>query len=202
MEKKSYLYVELEHNLESECSHQSPDWVMSIFLKSIKFSIDLRQYVLVRGILEKNLSEKFDERSQPTFLMPNTLIETVLTGEIWKCVCINLDLLNVGIELMTSNIAMPSSFSIKERTLKKSIAFLSLIKSSLIYESYSDGSKLLDFFSSEIKILDTTDYLDHCKKERNVFVDVLCNPRQNSLTNQSKRLQLEIHYRSNKISNR
>lgn len=197
LEKKSYLFLHIEHNLESDLSHKSPDWQVHVKLNSFLFSLDLKQYILVRGILDQNIGEKISEKSQPTFLMPNTSIETVLTGEIWKCVCINLDLENVSIELLNNH---QSSIDLTEtitKLKKSSLAYLSFLKSSLTYESNSDQSKLIDLVSSEIQIIDkNSDAL-----KNNLFTNILCNPKS-SRASSSKRLQLELHYRSNKISNR
>lgn len=153
--------------------------------------------MLIRGILDQNLGEKLTENSQPTFMVPNTLIETVLTGEVWKVICINLDLENVSIELLNHHEISELSTKLK----KSPIAILSFLKSSLIYESYSDQSKLIDLVSSEIQVID-------CDKEtrrynKNIFTNILCNPKQNKKSEAAnKRLQLELHYRSNKTSNR
>ncbi len=49
LEKKSYLFLQLEHNLESGMSHSSPDWLVHAKLNSFLFSLDLNQYILIRG---------------------------------------------------------------------------------------------------------------------------------------------------------
>ncbi len=206
LEKKSYLFLELEHNLEAGLSHSSPDWVVHAKLDSFLFSIDLKQYMMVRGILDQNLGEKLNEdASQPTFLMPNTRIETVLTGEVWRCVCINLDLENVGIELLNSHKLDTSPILSRSRAFdRKPLAHLAFLKSSLTYESFSDQSKLVDLVSSEILIIDISNSNNseqsppNCarKNNGNVFVNILCNPNQNEENDAVKRLQLEIHFRS------
>ncbi len=51
LEKKSYLFLQLEHNLETGLSHTSPDWLVHARLNSFLFSLDLKQYILIRGRL-------------------------------------------------------------------------------------------------------------------------------------------------------
>ncbi len=209
LEKKSYLFLQLEHNLESEISHKSPDWQVHVKLNSFLFLIDLQQYILVRGILDKNIGEKILEKSQPTFLMPNTMLETVLSGEIWKCVSIQLDLENVSIELLNNHsIDSKETEKISQSILKRSsLAYLAFLKSSLTYESYSDQSKQIHLVSNEIRIIDKNSSNEiQNNLNPNIFTDILCNPaklRSSSSDNlKGSNLQLEIHFRSNKISNR
>lgn len=109
------------------------------------------------------------------FIIANPLIETVLTGRVWKSTSIFFELENVGIELSSS---------------KCSLAQMSFIKSSLTYEGFSDGSKLVDLVSNEIRIMDSR---SKTKSELVLY--------KKQSTNES-RLQMEIHYRSNKTSNR
>ncbi len=134
--------------------------------------------------------------------MPNTRIETVLTGEVWKVISINLDLENVGIELLNSH----SSDLVEGANMsaqKDPLAHLAFLKSTLIYESFSDQSKMIDLVSSEILVIDISNTERKQGEEANFFVNILCNPNTKKLGSDSvKRLQLELHYRSNKISNR
>jgi len=136
--------------------------------------------------------------------MPNTRIETVLTGEVWKVICINLDLENVGIELLnshSSNIA--ASHKANLGLQKDPLAHLAFLKSTLIYESFSDQSKLIDLVSSEILVIDISSTEGKQGDAANLFVNILCNPStKKPKTDSVKRLQLELHYRSNKVSNR
>lgn len=203
LEKKSYLSLRLERNLETSISHSSPDWVIYAKLDSFLFSIDLKQYILVRGILDHNIGEKLSQdNSQPTFIMPNTKIETVLTGEVWKCICINLDLENVGIKLLNNT---PLNSNDCDVNLERApLAHLAFLKSSLIYESFSDQNKLIDLVSSEILIMDISNAKTKSNTNNisNIFTNILCNPDPKKPSDSVKRLQLELHYRSNKTYNR
>ena len=190
LKKRCGLYIHIERNLDNELSHESPDWSIHAQLTSVKFCLDLKQYTLIKGLLEHNIGENISETVRSTFLLPNTSIETVLTGQVWNVISINFDLENVSIELVDDEM--------------NSLADLSFIKSELIFESKSDQSKLIDLVSSEIILNDTR------KKRANTFSKILYNPNNITINtsttmNKSKKrksLQLEIHYRSNKNSNR
>lgn len=151
--------------------------------------------------MDKNIGEPLTEdATQPTFLMPNVSLETVLTGEVWKVMSINLDLENVGIELLNNHLINFDGINTEGSrvTLERDpLAHLAFLKSSLTYESYSDQSKLIDLVSSEILIADirnkTTE--SECRNE-NLFTNILCNPNAQKSTDSVKRLQLELHYRS------
>lgn len=176
LKQQDNIYFHLERNLENELSHKSPDWFVYSKLSSILVSIDLDQYKLIRGILDQNIGEQIKQNLSPAnFIIPNANLETVLTGKVWKQISINFDLENVAIELFNQS----------------SLAILSLNKSSLIYEAFSDSSKLVDLVSNEISVMDS---------RGKVFYNIL--NKKSTQEQRSKRLQLEIHYRSNKTSNR
>ena len=187
LKKRCGLYIHIERNLDNELSHESPDWSIHAQLTSVNFCLDLKQYTLIKGLLEHNIGENISETVRQTFLLPNTSIETVLTGQVWNVISINFDLENVGIELVDNEM--------------NSLADLSFIKSELIFESKSDQSRLIDLVSSEIILNDTR------QKRTNTFSKVLYNPNSSLIGSNPKKLkkkslQLEIHYRSNKNSNR
>lgn len=118
-------------------------------------------------------------------------------------ICINLDLENVGIELLDSHLidlnvnksGEPNNKNVGVE--KKPLAHLALLKSALIYESFSDQSKLIDLVSSEILIIDITNTSGSRPStgNANLFVNILCNSNTKP-TDSVKRLQLELHYRS------
>lgn len=189
LKQQNNIFFHLERNLENELSHKSPDWYVYSKLSSVYVSVDLDQYKLIRGVLDQNIGEQIKQSQAPNnFMLTNANLETVLTGKVWKQISLNFDLENVGIELLNE------AKSIFTKS-KSSLAFASLIKSSLIYESFSDGSKLVDLVSNEIGVTDT---------RTNSFFNILYKKQDldDSSSNRSKLLQLEIHYRSNKISNR
>ena len=73
--------------------------------------------------------------------------QTVLSGEVWKGMSINIDLVNVTVELLVAHEAPDCP--------EASLARLDFNKSRLMYESYSDGSKDIDLVSHEILTHDT-----------------------------------------------
>ena len=158
--------------------------------------------MIILGILDRNIGEPLvEDATQPTFLMPNVSIETVLTGEVWKVMSINLDLENVGIELLNNhliNFDMINTEGSRVTLERDPLAHLAFLKSSLTYESYSDQSKLIDLVSSEILIADIRNKATQSNKNKNdnLFRNILCNPNSNKSADSVKRLQLELHYRS------
>lgn len=170
------IIFQLERNLENELSHKSPDWFLYSKFSSVQLKVNLLQYKLIRGILDQNLGEQINNKFNPTLVISNN-IDTVLTGKVWKQISLNFDLENVFIELFNEG--------------NKPLSFAALIKSSLIFESFSDGSKLVDLVSNEIKIKDT----------RGTVFDVLLK-KESSSPRETQRLQLEVHYKSSQNSNR
>ena len=148
-EQTNSISLCVERNLEGELSHSSPDWQVHSTLSSLSFRLDVEQYKLLRGLLAQNIGEQVEAHEATAaaaanmaaaFIVRNNELETVLTGRLWKNVGIRLDLLNVGIELMDGDAS--------------SLAHFSFERSSLVFESNSDGSKLVDLVSNEILIVD------------------------------------------------
>ncbi|XP_064629557.1 intermembrane lipid transfer protein VPS13D-like isoform X2 [Lineus longissimus] len=194
LKEKCVLKLQVERNLEGDVSHSSPDFAIMGMLSAVECSIDLAQYKLIRGILDHNLGEPLEEFFSKTLMshLQDPKIHTVLSGDVWKCVSINLDLVNVSVELLHEHFA-PSK---KESSLAK----LDFISSRLTYESYSDQSKDVDLVSKEIVASDTR-YQDQPVNTRpNVFENVLQPLRQRGKNDNT--LQLELHYRSTKLYTR
>jgi vacuolar protein sorting-associated protein 13D len=168
--------LQIERNLENELSHKSPDWNIYTKFASIIFKLNFEQHKLLRGFLDQNLGEPIKPiSSQLNFLIPNTKLETVLSGNVWKSIRIHLDMQNIGIDLVD---------------LDRSIALFKFENTSLIFESYSDTTKLIDLVSNEIAIVSSSD--------SNAFN--MLYKKANS--HDSKRLQLELHSRFYKDSDR
>jgi vacuolar protein sorting-associated protein 13D len=84
LRKPTHLFIHIERNLDSEISHSAADWCIHAQLTSVNFCIDLSQFLLVKAILNLNIGENLSQISSEnstTLLMPNTSIETVLTGD-------------------------------------------------------------------------------------------------------------------------
>lgn len=197
LRKRSHLFLHVERNLDSELSHLSPDWTAHAELTSLNFCIDLSQYNLIRGILDQNIGEQINsneliQNNKNAFILPNPKIETVLTGISWKQICLQFDMENVGIELLNSH-----TNSMQQES---SLACLSFLKSKFIFESVSDGTKLVDLVSNEILMSDTRYRNLNVKLRPNIFSEILSNSNKNEIDKHL--LQLEIHYRSKKDLNR
>ena len=141
--QKYSFTLQIERNLENELSHKSPDWNVYAKFSSIVFKLNCEQYKIVRGFLDQNLGEPIKSNSQVNFLIPNASLQTVLTGNVWKAMRIHLAMSNVCVDLVESK--------------SLSIAFFKLENSSLIFESYSDTTKLVDLVSHEISINESSE---------------------------------------------
>ena len=75
------------------------------------------------------------------------LLQTVLSGDVWKAISLVIQLHNVTVELLTSHATPKQS--------QQSLARLDFIRSRLSFESYSDQSKDIDLVSHEIVVSDT-----------------------------------------------
>ena len=175
LKTEKIINFNLERNLESEISHRSPDWYVYSKFSSVQLRIDLSQYKLIRGILDQNIGEQICTDQNQAFVLTNYDASNG-NDSVWKKISLKFDLENVFIELLN-----------EYNNLLASAVF---IISSLIFESFSDDSKLVDLVSNEIQI----------KDGREPNFDVLL---KKSLDKQdSQRLQLEVHYRSKKNSNK
>lgn len=203
LRQQSNVYFRAERNLENELSHKSPDWYLYSKFSEVFIRVNLEQYKLIRGILDKNLGEPVMNKNliaAANFIIANAGLETVLTGRVWKSVSVRFDLENVGIELYKL-----------DNSTQSSLAYLSLIKSSLTYEGFSDTSKLVDLVSNEIIMTDTRkmagskrNSFSNQSTETMNFYNVFSKKASPSdeTTSNSQRLQLELHFRSNKKSQR
>ena len=82
------------------------------------FKLNFEQHKLLRGFLDQNLGEPIKPiSSQLNFLIPNTKLETVLSGNVWKSIRIHLDMQNIGIDLvdLDRSIALFKQGPIKSR---------------------------------------------------------------------------------------
>ena len=148
LNKKYSFFLQLERNLENELSHKAPDWNIYTRFSDVAFCLNFEQYKVVRGFLDQNLGEQVKPVSQVNFLIPNTRLETVLTGNVWKGVRIHLDMVNVGIDLVDA---------VNREASSRSLAFFEFKNSRLLFESYSDTTKLIDLVSNEISIRQSRD---------------------------------------------
>ncbi|RNA32522.1 vacuolar sorting-associated 13D isoform X1, partial [Brachionus plicatilis] len=175
LKTENIIQFHLERNLENEISHRSPDWYVYSKFSSVQLKINLSQYKIIRGLLDQNIGEPTQTELDPAFALTN-YADTVTSVNQWKKISLMFDLENVFIELSNEG--------------DKPLASAVFIISSLIFESFSDDTKLVDLVSNEIQIKDT----------REPSFDVLL--KKNLTKRDSQRLQLEVHYKSKKSSNK
>ncbi|KAM4737865.1 intermembrane lipid transfer protein VPS13D isoform 3-T3 [Anableps anableps] len=184
------LMLKVERNLDKELSHAVPDTSIHGSLSSVHCSLDKKHYQLIRGILENNLGEPVEE-----FLRPYNLQDpssyTVLSGAVFTNLSFLVDMTDVSLELLDSPTSAEN---------RNSLARFDFMKSKVLFESLSDGSKSVNLVSHSLLANDTR-YTETTKTtegiRRNVF-DCILQPSKTG-TNRAS-LQLELHYRSTRDS--
>ncbi|XP_026223935.1 vacuolar protein sorting-associated protein 13D isoform X3 [Anabas testudineus] len=185
------LKLKVERNLDKEQNHAVPDMSIHGSLSSVHCSLDLEHYQLIRGLLENNLGEPVEEFLRPYNLQdPSTY--TVLSGDVYTNLSFLVDMMDVSLELLDSP---------KPGEHKSSLARFDFMKSKLLFESFSNGSKSVNLVSHSLLAYDTrytglnTGGAERAK--HNVF-DCILQPSKTG-TNRAS-LQLELHYRSTRDS--
>ncbi|XP_074536599.1 intermembrane lipid transfer protein VPS13D [Halichoeres trimaculatus] len=183
------LKLKVERNLDKELSHAVPDMSIHGSLSSVHCSLDLEHYQLIRGLLENNLGEPVEDFLRPYNLQdPSTY--TVLSGEVYTTLSFLVDMMDVSLELLDRP---------KPSEPKQSLARFDFMKSKLLFESFSNGSKSVNLVSHSLLAYDTR-YNGPGKrpcKRPNAF-DCILQPSKTG-TNRAS-LQLELHYRSTRDS--
>ncbi|XP_077367984.1 intermembrane lipid transfer protein VPS13D isoform X2 [Festucalex cinctus] len=185
------LQLQVERNLDSELSHAVPDMTIYGSLSSVQCSLDPEHYQLIRGLLENNLGEPVEEFLRP-FNLQDPSTYTVLSGDVFTNLSILVDMMDVSLELMDNS-----------KSHKSSLARFNFMKSKLLFEKFSNGSKSVNLVSHSLLAYDT-----RCTEQYqstggpdgtrpNVF-DCILQPSKTG-TNQAS-LQLELHYRSTRDS--
>ncbi|XP_047441039.1 vacuolar protein sorting-associated protein 13D isoform X3 [Mugil cephalus] len=190
------LKLKVERNLDKELSHAVPDMSIHGSLSSVHCSLDMEHYQLIRGLLEKNLGEPVEEFLRPYNLQdPST--HTVLSGDVYMNLSFLVDMMDVSLELLESP---------KPTECKRSLARFDFMKSKLLFESFSNGSKSVNLVSHSLLAYDTRYNENDASSRasgrddgsrRNVFHCIL-QPSKTG-TNRAS-LQLELHYRSTRDS--
>ncbi|XP_037627753.1 vacuolar protein sorting-associated protein 13D isoform X4 [Sebastes umbrosus] len=187
------LKLKVERNLDKELSHAVPDMSIHGSLSSVHCSLDLEHYQLIRGLLENNLGESVEDFLRPYNLQdPSTY--TVLSGDVYTSLSFLVDMMDVSLELLDS--PTPTEH-------KRSLARFDFMKSKLLFESLSNGSKSVNLVSHSLLAYDTrcngpnTSTGGAERARQNVF-DCILQPSKTG-TNRAT-LQLELHYRSTRDS--
>ncbi|KAM9343202.1 intermembrane lipid transfer protein VPS13D isoform 1-T1 [Pholidichthys leucotaenia] len=184
------LKLKVERNLDKELSHAVPDMSVHGSLSSVHCSLDMEQYQLIRALLENNLGEPVEEFLRPYNLQdPSTY--TVLSGDVYTSLSFLVDMMDVSLELLDTPTSAKN---------KRSLARYDFMKSKLLFENLSNGSKSVNLVSHSLLAYDTR-YTGQNKSADgtrcNVF-DCILQPSKTG-TNQAS-LQLELHYRSTRDS--
>ncbi|XP_023192292.1 vacuolar protein sorting-associated protein 13D isoform X1 [Xiphophorus maculatus] len=184
------LALKVERNLDKELSHAVPDTSIHGSLSSVHCSLDRKHYQLIRGILENNLGEPVEEFLRP-YNLQHPSSYTVLSGVVFTNLSFLVDMTDVSLELLDSPTSADN---------RNSLARLDFVKSKVLFESFSDGSKSVNLVSHSLLANDTrfTGTTKSNENSRcNVF-DCVLQPSKTG-TNQAT-LQLELHYRSTRDS--
>ncbi|KAG8505608.1 Vacuolar protein sorting-associated protein 13D [Galemys pyrenaicus] len=181
------LKLRVERNLDKEISHTVPDISIHGNLSSVHCSLDLSKYKLIRGLLENNLGEPIEEFMRP-YDLQDPRIHTVLSGEVYTCMCFLVDMVNVSLELKDP----------KGKEGSGSLARFDFKKCKLLYESFSNQTKSINLVSHSMMAFDTR-YVGQKTSPglTNVF-SCIFQPSKNSTTQGS--IQIELHFRSTKDS--
>uniref|UniRef100_A0A6I8NRD1 Vacuolar protein sorting 13 homolog D n=1 Tax=Ornithorhynchus anatinus TaxID=9258 RepID=A0A6I8NRD1_ORNAN len=181
------LKLQVERNLDKEISHMVPDISIRGNLSSVHCSLDLCKYKLIRGLLENNLGEPIEEFMRP-YDLQDPRIHTVLSGEVYTCMCFLIDMVNVSLELIDS----------KGKEETGSLARFDFKKCKLLFESFSNQTKSINLVSHSMMGFDTR-YAGQKTSPGmpNVF-NCIFQPSKSSTALGS--IQIELHFRSTKDS--
>ncbi|XP_040317611.1 intermembrane lipid transfer protein VPS13D isoform X5 [Herpailurus yagouaroundi] len=182
------LKLQVERNLDKEISHTVPDISIHGNLSSVHCSLDLYKYKLIRGLLENNLGEPIEEFMRP-YDLQDPRIHTVLSGEVYTCMCFLIDMVNVSLELK----------DLKGKESAGSLARFDFKKCKLLYESFSNQTKSINLVSHSMMAFDTRYAGQKASPGMTNVFSCIFQPSRNSSTAQGS-IQIELHFRSTKDS--
>ncbi|XP_028848635.1 vacuolar protein sorting-associated protein 13D isoform X2 [Denticeps clupeoides] len=191
LKERCHLKLRVERNLDKELSHAVPDMSIHGSLSSVHCSLDLQHYHLIRGLLEHNLGEPVEDYLRPYNLQdPSTY--TVLSGDVYTSLSFLVDMMNVSLELLDGP---------KFSGHKRSLARFDFMKSKLLFESFSNGSKSVNLVSHSLLAYDTrynASSSGGCTEGKHNVFECILQPSKSGANRAS--LQLELHYRSTRES--
>ncbi|XP_060026866.1 intermembrane lipid transfer protein VPS13D isoform X2 [Erinaceus europaeus] len=182
------LKLQVERNLDKEISHSVPDISIRGNLSSVHCSLDLSKYNLIRGLLENNLGEPIEEFMRP-YDLQDPRIHTVLSGEVYTCMCFLVDMVNVSLELKDP----------KGKEGAGSLARFDFKKCKLLYESFSNQTKSTNLVSHSMMAFDTRYAGQKTSPGMTNVFNCIFQPAKNSSTTHGS-IQIELHFRSTKDS--
>ena len=177
------LQLQVERNLDKALNHQVPDLSLRGSLSSVHVDLHSDQYSMLRGVLAHNLGENLDDLAPyhatvSTHEYHDPHLESVLSGIARTCLYMNIDLKDVILDLRQDN--------------GGTLGRISLVRSALTYESFSDGSRDIDLVSQDILLHDLR--FDHLpmNKRPNVYSQIV---RPLGRERDAGQLQAEVHFR-------
>ncbi|GLH07616.1 Vacuolar protein sorting-associated protein 13D [Gryllus bimaculatus] len=186
LKEKCHLRLQVERNLESLTTHQVPDLFVNGKLSALHGALDLSQYKLIRGLLSYNLGEVTPDLDADLSSRSSSSSHPQVTANepVWPLTSIYLDLedVTVKLQLCHGNSETPES----------SLAGVNFIKSRLVIETFSDGSRDIDLESREILVTDTRFQAEPANKRSNVFTNIL---QPINMAAKKDDVQAEIHHR-------
>ncbi|XP_056131507.1 intermembrane lipid transfer protein VPS13D [Lampris incognitus] len=193
LKERCHLKLKVERNLDKELSHAVPDMSIHGSLSSVHCLLDLEHYHLIRGLLENNLGEPIEEYLRP-YNLQDPSSYTVLSGDVYTSLSFLVDMMDVSLELLDNP---------KDAGQKYSLARFDFMKSKLLFESYSNGSKSVNLVSHSLLAYDTryngpNKYTGAGGRTKHNVFDCILQPSKTG-TNRAS-LQLELHYRSTRDS--
>ncbi|KAK1340487.1 hypothetical protein QTO34_019057 [Cnephaeus nilssonii] len=181
------LKLQVERNLDKEISHTVPDISIHGNLSSVHCSLDLYKYKLIRGLLENNLGEPIEEFMRP-YDLQDPRIHTVLSGEVYTCMCFLMDMVNVSLELKDP----------KGREGAGSLARFDFKKCKLLFESFSNQTKSVNLVSHSMMAFDTRYAGQKASPGMTNVFSCIFQPSKNSSTAQGS-IQIELHFSSQTV---
>ena len=188
-------------------------------LSKLHASVTGNQYALIRGLLGLNLGEPLDDLDfvVPTNEYTDPDTRTLLTGHVSTGIFMDFELQNVTLDLLTQRAKPPArirdtalarwdsntSAIIKNFLRSQSHFRVNFIKSRLIFEGFSDGSKDVDLVSQEILLSDLRFEDFPANKRSNVFPQILRpmdNVGEEYTSGGSSPLQAEVHFRATQVN--
>uniref|UniRef100_A0A336MDN8 CSON015545 protein n=1 Tax=Culicoides sonorensis TaxID=179676 RepID=A0A336MDN8_CULSO len=178
LKDKCHLTLQVERNLDTWRSHNIPDISVHGTLSKLEAELDLEQYKLVRGFLSYNLGEPIDDLYEQKCEVFDSRMSLIVEPEkkeenVFTNLSITLELQDVSVRLK-----LPTSIAINEpphiqHAFATPLACINFIKSTLIVDSFSDGSQDIDLVSKEILIMDSRDSYHSNDTNKNVFTTIL-----------------------------
>lgn len=178
LKDKCHLTLQVERNLDTWKSHNIPDISVHGTLSKLEAELDLEQYKLIRGFLSFNLGEPIDDLYEQSCEIFDSRMSLMVEPEkkdenVFTNLSITLELQDVSVRLKLPTLIAINEPPHLQHAFATPLACINFIKSTLIVDSFSDGSQDIDLVSKEILIMDSRDSYHADDANRNVFTTIL-----------------------------